>query len=66
MDPMNVFFSILFSMTGIAYFAHGKTHGMMFQFCGGALIIVPFFVGTTFWLVVICGVLCALPFFLHW
>lgn len=66
MDPMNVFFSILFSMTGIAYIAHGKSHGVMFQFCGGALILVPFFISSTLWLVVISAVLCTLPFIQQW
>lgn len=63
MTPAKVFFVILFSILGMAYFLYGKKQQqIVIMLCGGALMAMPYFVSATGWLL-LWGVLLALvPF----
>lgn len=55
--------SLLFGAVGAGYFMYGKKlqKGIPLA-CGLGLMVVPYFVGNTLALVVICGLLCVAPF----
>lgn len=61
-SPANLFLGMLFGAIGVGYFIYGRKQ-MLFTplLCGLALMVYPWFVGSTFWLAVIGVVLCAIP-----
>jgi len=57
---------VLFSSIGVVMFIYGKKQNtFMPLLCGALLVVYPFFVTTTAWLVAIGVVLAALPFFIR-
>jgi len=66
MDPMFVFFVILFSAAGLAYFMYGKKQVAPVPLvCGLVLMIYPYFVSGTLLLIGIGVVLVAIPYFVR-
>lgn len=57
---------LLFSSIGVGLFLYGRKQSrFMPLLCGALLVVYPFFVTRTLWLVVIGAVLTALPYFVR-
>jgi len=57
---------LLFGSIGLGYFMYGKKQSAVVPLiCGLMLMIFPYFVSSTLWLVVIGIVLIALPYFVR-
>ena len=55
--------TVWFSAIGMGYFMYGKAQRVAApMFCGVALMVYPYFVSTTWVLVLIGVVLCVLPY----
>ncbi len=64
LDPLNLFFSFLFSSIGFGFFLYGKKQSRMVPLvCGIALFIYPYFISNR-WLLVGIGLgLSLIPYF---
>ncbi|MDR3476970.1 MAG: amino acid transport protein [Gammaproteobacteria bacterium] len=63
-SPMELFFTIFFSMVGIGYYSYGKKESLYFRISGVILLMYPYFVGNV-WLLGGLGILfMILPFIL--
>ncbi len=61
-----LFWDVLFSAIGLGFFMYGKKQQAMVPLvCGLLLMVFPYFVTDTLWLVVIGGILVATPYFLR-
>lgn len=62
-NSTSLVWSLVFGAVGTGYVMYGKKlqKGVPLA-CGLGLMVVPYFVGGTVPLVVICGVLCVAPF----
>ena len=66
MDTTYVFFVILFSASGMAFFMYGKKQASFVPLlCGLSLMIHPYFVSSTLLLVGIGAALIAVPYFVR-
>jgi len=66
LNPTYLFFVILFSAAGIAYFMYGKKQSSIVPLLSGlALMIYPYFVSNTLVLIGIGIVLAAIPYFVR-
>lgn len=64
LDPYYLFFTILFSFIGIAYFSYGKKESQYFRLAGVLLLVFPYFISSLLWTIIIGVILCAAPFLL--
>ncbi len=63
MTAASLLWGLLFSSIGVVMFVYGKKQNVFMPLlCGALLVVYPFFVTTTAWLVAIGVVLAALPF----
>ena len=59
----SLFWGVLVSSIGLGFFIYGRKQRLVVPLlCGSALMIFPYFVSSPIWLVVIGGVLMAVPF----
>lgn len=66
LNPTYLFFVILFSAAGLAYFMYGKKQSSFVPlFSGLALMIYPYFFSNTFALIGVGIVLAAIPWFVR-
>jgi hypothetical protein len=66
MDPTYLFFVILFSAAGMAYFMYGKKQSAFVPLLTGlALMIYPYFVSNNYALVGVGMLLAAIPYFVR-
>ena len=66
MDPTYIFFVILFSAAGMAYFMYGKKQAAFVPLLTGlALMIYPYFVSSNLVLVGVGLLLAAVPWFIR-
>lgn len=65
MNPSQLLWGVLFGSVGMGYFVYGKKQRAVIPFlCGAALMALPYFVAST-WLLVLLGVgIAAVPYFL--
>jgi hypothetical protein len=62
MDTALLLWSIVFSSIGLGYFMYGKKRAsLIIRYTGVALILFPYFMDTTFLLVLLGLILMALP-----
>lgn len=62
---MVLFFSIVISSVGLAYFIYGKkNYEVLYMFVGVGLMVYPYFIWNLLFSVIIGIILCALPFIL--
>jgi hypothetical protein len=62
----SLLWGFLFGCIGMGFFIYGKKQNVLMPLiCGTSLMIYPWFVTTTLWLVVIGVVLTALPYFIR-
>ena len=63
----SLFWTVLFSSIGLGYFVYGKKQrkGMPF-ICGIGLMLFPYFVSNAIFIVIIGGLLAALPYFIRY
>jgi hypothetical protein len=55
---------MLFGAIGLGYFVYGKRQSALLPlFCGLALMVFPYFVSSTLWMLVIGGALMAAPWY---
>jgi hypothetical protein len=65
MDPLKLFIEFLFGMVGTGYFMYGRKAGNMIALgCGLGLGIFPYFVERMSFILLIGGILVAIPFLL--
>lgn len=61
-----LFWGMVFSSVGFGYFLYGKKQTrFLAMVCGMGLMIYPFFVSSTGWVIVIGTVLMAIPYFVR-
>ncbi len=66
MDTAVLLWSLLFSSIGLGYFLYGKKQKAVVPlFCGLSLMIYPYFVSSTPWLVAVGVALSVLPYFVR-
>lgn len=66
MTTASLLWGLLFGSIGTAMFIYGKKQSVFMPMaCGASLVIYPFFVTQTLWLVVIGVVLTGLPYFVR-
>jgi len=66
MNAATLLWGLLFSSIGMGFFVYGKKQTRAVPLiCGIVLMIYPYFVSSTAWLVVIGAVLCAIPYFVR-
>ncbi|MDZ4731629.1 MAG: hypothetical protein SH820_16995 [Xanthomonadales bacterium] len=66
MNEAWLMWGLLFGSIGLGYFMYGKKQSAVVPLiCGLMLMIFPYFVSSTLWLVVIGIVLIALPYFVR-
>jgi hypothetical protein len=65
MDGNYIFFSVLFSIIGMAYFSYGRKQNIYFMVFGIVLMIYPYAVEQLTSLIVVGIILTALPFILN-
>jgi ABC-type transport system involved in multi-copper enzyme maturation permease subunit len=59
-----ILLGLLFGSIGLAFFMYGKKQQRAVPLvCGIALMVYPYFVPSTMWLIVVGVALCALPYF---
>jgi hypothetical protein len=64
MSASLLLWGVLFSSVGMGYFVYGKKQDRRVAlYCGVALMIIPYFIGSVVVLVGLCLVLLALPYF---
>jgi len=56
--------AFLFGSVGLAFFIYGKKHQRVVpSVCGIALMVYPYFVPSTVWLILVGIALCVVPYF---
>ena len=66
MDQALLLWGLLFSSIGMGFFLYGRKQKRAVPLvCGIVLMVYPYFVPSTIWLVVIGVVLCAVPYFVR-
>ena len=66
MDQALLLWGLLFSSIGMGFFLYGRKQKRAIPLvCGIVLMVYPYFVPSTIWLVVIGVVLCAVPYFVR-
>ena len=66
MDQALLLWGLLFSSVGMGFFIYGRKQKRAVPLvCGIVLMVYPYFVPSTIWLVVIGVVLCAVPYFVR-
>ena len=66
MNSATLLWGLLFSSIGMGFFLYGRKQTRPVPLvCGIVLMIYPYFVPSTIWLVGIGVVLCALPYFVR-
>ena len=66
MNQALLLWGLLFGSIGIGFFLYGRKQKRPVPLvCGIVLMIYPYFVPSTIWLIVIGVVLCALPYFVR-
>ncbi len=66
MDATSLLWGLLFSSIGLGYFLYGKKQEAVVPLlCGLGLMIYPYFVSSTPWLVVVGAALSVLPYFVR-
>ena len=66
MDQALLLWGLLFSTIGMGFFLYGRKQKRAVPLvCGIVLMVYPYFVPSTIWLVVIGVVLCAVPYFVR-
>ena len=66
MDQALLLWGLLFSAIGMGFFLYGRKQKRAIPLvCGIVLMVYPYFVPSTIWLVVIGVVLCAVPYFVR-
>ena len=66
MSTAYLFWGLVFSSVGVGYFLYGKKQTrLMAMICGIGLMIYPFFVSSTGWIIVIGSLLMAIPYFVR-
>ena len=66
MNSATLLWGLLFSSIGMGFFIYGKKQKRAVPLvCGIVLMVYPYFVPNTIWLVVIGVVLCAVPYFVR-
>ena len=66
MNTSSLLWGLLFGSIGLAFFIYGKKQRAVVPLiCGLALMIFPYFISSTFLLVILGVVLVALPYFLR-
>ena len=64
MTQAQILWGMLFGSVGLAFFIYGKKQQRVVPLvCGIALMVYPYFVPTTMWLIVIGITLCVVPYF---
>jgi hypothetical protein len=59
--------SVVFSASGLGFFIYGKNQkAVVPMVCGVALMIYPYFVGSTIVMVVVGVILMAVPYFIRY
>lgn len=62
MDGNIIFFSLLFSIIGIGFFAYGKKKNLYFMLSGLCLMLYPYLVASLAILIIVGIILVVLPF----
>ena len=66
MDQALLLWGLLFSSIGMGFFLYGRKQKRAVPLlCGIVLMVYPYFVPSTIWLVVIGVVLCVVPYFVR-
>lgn len=66
MNESLLLWGLLFSSIGLGFFLYGRKQRRPVPFaCGIVLMIYPYFVPSTIWLVVFGVALCAVPYFVR-
>jgi len=66
MSSAPLLWGLLFGSLGAGYFVYGKKQGAIVPLlCGIALVVFPYFVTSTWLMVVVGTVLAALPYFVR-
>jgi len=66
MDLALLAWGFLFSSIGLSYFMYGKSQKSLIPLCTGlVLMIYPYFVSNTIWMVVVGVILSAIPYFVR-
>ena len=66
MDQALLLWGLLFSSIGMGFFIYGRKQRRAVPLvCGIVLMVYPYFVPSTIWLVVIGVMLCAVPYFVR-
>ncbi len=66
MDQALLLWGLLFSAIGMGFFIYGRKQTRAVPLvCGLVLMVYPYFVPSTIWLVVIGVMLCAVPYFVR-
>ena len=66
MNSATLLWGLLFSSIGMGFFIYGRKQKRAVPLvCGIVLMVYPYFVPNTIWLVVIGVVLCAVPYFVR-
>ncbi len=66
MDQALLLWGLVFSSVGMGFFIYGRKQKRAVPLvCGIVLMVYPYFVPSTIWLVVIGVVLCAMPYFVR-
>lgn len=67
MSTSYLLLGVVFSASGLGFFIYGKNQkAVVPMVCGVALMIYPYFVGTTIVLVVVGLILMAVPYFFRY
>ena len=62
-SPAELFWSLIFSSIGLAYFMYGKKQVQPIPIgCGLLLMVYPYFVGNLGWMIGVGVVLAAIPY----
>lgn len=65
MNTSQLLLGVLFSSIGLGYFIYGKKQKVIVPFfCGLVLMVFPYFIESTGWLLGIGGVLSVIPYFI--
>ena len=66
MSSATLLWGLLFSSIGMGFFLYGRKQQRAVPLvCGITLMVYPYFVPSTIWLVAIGMVLCAVPYFVR-
>ncbi len=66
MNSATLLWGLLFSSIGMGFFIYGRKQTRAVPLvCGIVLMVYPYFVSSTLWLVAIGVLLCAIPYFVR-